>query len=106
MFLKYGVVAGVPLSVPQELRTPIGRVHLGLGAVLGARMPESSVDEYGHLTPGEDDVRPDAGPRKVKAQVRAVAVARGVKEGSQRELGLGVATAVCLHVAAAGGVDA
>ena len=101
---QQGRVGGaVALDVAGQLGSPVPGVRGGLGAVLGAGVPEAAVHEDGDPAGGERDVWPD--PRSVEVQpvVLAVPEALAVQRSAQRHLGLGVGPPVGSHVGRAAG---
>jgi len=103
--LEGGVDAPIPFHVPAELGRPVPLVRGGLPTVLGADVPEATVDEDGYLLSGEDDVRADLDVPQVQSQVLPVAEAHAVKGLAQSDLRLGVRTPVGPHVPGAALVE-
>ncbi len=66
-------------------------------------MPEASVDEHRYSPPREDDVGPHARATHIDPKITAIPESVGVKAGTNRPLGLRVATPVRLHVPSATG---
>jgi hypothetical protein len=87
---------GVARNVFRELLGPVGRVRLGAGPMLRARMPVAAVDEDRDPPLREYDVRrPPQG--RFRAVVDAVAKSGGVQKPTNGEFGSGVSGPVSLH---------
>lgn len=56
-FAQGAIYAAIPGLVAGDLGQPEGGAGLGLGAVLGAAVPEAAVHEYCGLQLGENEVR-------------------------------------------------
>lgn len=69
----------VSLDVPAQLLRPEGRVCPGLGSVLGAGMPEATVDEHGDVRFGEGDIHAYLAMLEVDAEVLPEAESEGMK---------------------------
>lgn len=89
----------VPFNVPAELWRPIPFVTGRLPSVLRTDMPEAPINEDRDPTRSEDDVRSNTdAAREVEAEILPVPVASSVQRTTERNLRLGVRTAVRLHV--------
>lgn len=86
----------VASAVRSELRLPPSCVSLRSHPVVGAAVPEASIDEHRHLCRPEEDVSTSPGhPRK--RGVHPVAKSPAVQYPPDSELRLGVATARVRH---------
>lgn len=89
----------IPFDVALQLRRPILAIHLRPLTVLWAAMPETSVHEDRDFALCEDDVRTDEPPVDTNREVLPEAIAKAMKRGAQGDLGRGIGTPDCGHVA-------
>lgn len=100
--LERGISCAVPFNVTPELGCPVPLVAGGLAPVLGTYVPEAPIYKDRDLARSEDDVRTDPhAAGQVQPEVLSIPVASRVQCAAKRNLGLGVRTAVRLHVARA-----
>lgn len=101
-FCQQLVGFSIARDVACELWLPVIGVGLGVGAVVGATVPEAAVNENGHPCGAKDKV---GGPTySFEGSGRhSVAEPLGVKEPTQSHFRRGVPRAVCLHDPAASG---
>lgn len=88
----------VALDILAELRVPVPFVGRRLAPVVGACVPEASVDEHRDLACGEDDIRTYLDRSDVEAEVLAVAISHAVQRFPQRDFRLRFRPAVRSHV--------
>lgn len=69
--------------------------------MVGAAVPEATVNEDGHPAPREDDVGPHPDVAGTHTKILAESVAEAMERTPQSDLGLGVHPADRLHIAAA-----
>lgn len=86
----------ISIDVCLELREPVPAVTVGHRTALGARVPETAVDEDGELEPGEHDVGSDPNPISADQEVLAEAKTTAMKRRTQADLWLRVGSTVCL----------
>lgn len=91
---KSSLDSPIAVDVGGELRQPVLAIAIGYGAVLGARVPEASVDEHSELQPRERDVGPDPNLTSPDQEVLAEAEPAAVQCGSHADLRLRVRAAV------------
>lgn len=87
----------IPLAVSLDLRTPVGSICPRRDEVLGAAVPETTVDEHCDPPPGKHDVGSSAAVRSERRVVDAVAEACGMEESPDGELRTSVSADVALH---------
>jgi hypothetical protein len=88
----------VAFDVAEQLRLPIGAVRVRRRAVLGALVPEATVDEHGDLGPREGDVDPGEPPAfEADGIVASEASAGPVQNRPQHDLRSGVTLTVPPH---------
>ena len=96
-----GLLLGIALRVPGDLRAPVLGVRPGLPPpVLLAAMPPAAVDEAADQRPGEHDVRAHRPAPSARSRVDAVPESARVQQRSDRELRPSVSPPVRAHVGA------
>lgn len=88
----------VTFDVPAKLWRPIPFVGRRIAAMLWANMPEAAVDEDRDLSSREDDVGPDLYRSEVESEIFAIPIPQPMQCAPQRNLRLGVGSAVSSHV--------
>lgn len=91
-------VAGVPLPVLLDLRTPVRLIGCGEGSMHGTSMPEASVDENRNLLLRKDDVWPDdPRPGNPDRKVNTESKTGAVQRRSHHQLKRSIASLVGTH---------
>lgn len=99
-FVQGCVGSTVAFDGAAELGRPIPLVCGRLTAMLGARMPEATIDKDSNFPAGEDDVGTDARTAgKVEPVILAVSKPKCMQRTAEGDLRLGVRAAVGPHVA-------
>jgi hypothetical protein len=91
----------IPLSVALQLGCPIMTVYARATAVLGAGMPETSIDKDRYSAPSENDIRPYQSAGETDRVILAKSIAGAVEHRSHHDLCFCVLTADRCHVARA-----
>jgi len=85
-FTKAAIVAPIPGNGGIELRSPPVAIRLRTHPMLGAGVPEATIDEYSHPKPGQHEIRLSGEVPAVKPKANPACM----KSTPQRNLGPGV----------------
>ena len=87
----------IALACGFDLRLPEFAVGARQLSVLGTAMPEAAIDEHGKSTPCKGNVRSNVLTLDDEAEIGSKPQPRSMQRRPQRQLGAGVATAICPH---------
>jgi hypothetical protein len=95
-FRELPVSVLVTLPIASDLRTPEVLVDLGRAQVIGASVPEATIEKGSHFGAGEDEIRCPAQLR-YRSNIDSVPQSEGVGGRAESAFWPGISPAICLH---------